>query len=102
MTQLIDALSWLLLSGGGFFMLTGAFGLLRMPSFCTRLHAAGVTDSMGMPMILLGLMLQSGWSLLTAKLFLLILFMLLTSPTACHALAKTASLDNRVSMERSS
>jgi multicomponent Na+:H+ antiporter subunit G len=102
MNSLIDILSFILLSAGGFFMLTGAIGLLRMPSFCTRLHAAGVTDAMGLPLILLGLMLQSGISLVTVKLLLLAIFMLLTSPTACHALAKAASIDTKVSMERSS
>lgn len=92
MSLFIDTLSFVLLAGGGFFALTGAVGMLRMADFYTRLHPAGVNDALGMPMILCGLMLQEGFNLFTLKLFLLMLFMLLTSPTACHALAKAALL----------
>lgn len=88
----IDGVSALLLISGSFFTLTGALGLLRMPDFYTRLHPAGVTDSMGLPLILAGLILQLELGLVTLKILLLMLFLLLTSPTACHALAKAARL----------
>ncbi len=86
----VDGLSWLCLLGGGFFGIVGGIGLLRFPDLFTRLHAAGVTDTLGAALILIGLMLQAGASLVTVKLALILAFGLFTSPTATHALAKAA------------
>jgi multicomponent Na+:H+ antiporter subunit G len=68
----------------------GGIGFVRLPDFFTRLHAAGVTDTMGAGLILLGLMLQGGVSFVTVKLVLILVFLLFTSPTASHALAHAA------------
>lgn len=75
---------------GLFFLFVGAVGLARLPDFYTRLHGAGVTDTLGAELILFGLMLQSGWSLMTAKLAIVALFLFITSPTATHAIANAA------------
>lgn len=77
---------------GAFFALTGALGILRMPNFYARLHPAGVTDSLGVTFVIAGLMVHMGLTLISGKLLLLLLFLLLTSPTACHALARAAFL----------
>ena len=90
MSLLIDGLSWLCLLGGGFFCVVGALGLVRMPDFLTRMHAASVIETLGAGLILLGLMLQAGFNLVFAKLIMLGLLLLLTSPSATHALAKAA------------
>jgi multicomponent Na+:H+ antiporter subunit G len=95
MTWLVDLLSGLALLAGVFFVIVGGVGMVRMPDFYTRLHAAGVTDTLGAGLILLGLMLQGGWTLITAKLLLILLFLWLTSPTAGHALVKAALSDPR-------
>ena len=92
--MLADILSWLLLLAGGFFAIVGGVGVLRMPDFFTRLHAAGITDTLGAMLILTGLMIQGGWTLITVKLILIFLFLMFTSPTASHALAKAALSDN--------
>lgn len=84
---------------GAFFALTGALGMLRMTDFFSRLHPAGVTDSLGVPLVLIGLMLHSGFSLASGKLLLIMFFLLLTSPTACHALAKAAFLSGMADEE---
>jgi multicomponent Na+:H+ antiporter subunit G len=86
----IDALSWALLVAGSFFLLVGGLGVLFFPGFYVRIHAAGVTDSAGATLILSGLMMQSGLSPVTLKLILVLLFLLVTSPTASHALVKAA------------
>lgn len=87
---ILDGLSWICLVAGGLFVLVGGIGLLRLPDFFTRLHAAGITDTMGAGLVLLGLALQSGFSLVTIKLLLFFGFLVFTSPTSTHALAKAA------------
>ena len=90
MALALDLLSWFLILLGGAFGIIGGIGLLRLPDFFSRIHAASVTDSMCAPCIIAGLMLQSGLTLVTVKLAFLIVFLFLTSPTASHALAKAA------------
>ena len=92
MTTLLDIASWILLTTGGIFVLIGGIGALRLPDLFTRMHAASITDSMGAILILTGIMLQAGLSLATIKLAAILLFLLLTSPTASNALAAAAML----------
>jgi len=92
MSALLDTLSWVLLSLGGFSVLVGGIGALRMPDLYTRMHAASVTDSLGAMLVLVGIMLQAGWSLATIKLIAILLFLLMTSPTSSNALASAALL----------
>lgn len=86
----IDIVSGLLLIAGIFFGISGALGLFRFPDFFTRVHAASVTDSMAAILIIGGLLLQTSFDLNTAKLVFILLFLMITSPTASHALAKSA------------
>lgn len=88
----IDFVSWILLSLGGACVLIGGIGGLRLPSFYTRIHAASLTDTMATILIFVGMMLQSGLSLATMKLFAIMLFLLVTGPTATYALANAALL----------
>jgi len=90
MALLLDVLSWLALIAGGFFVVVGSIGLVRMPEFFTRIHAASITDTLGAGLIVLGLLLQSPDPLAAFKLILILLFLVITSPTATHALAKAA------------
>lgn len=90
MSTAIDGLSWALLLAGGFFAVAGALGLNRMPEFYTRLHAASVTDTLGAGFILLGLVLQAGFTLVMLKLVIIGLLIFFTSPAATHAIAKAA------------
>lgn len=90
MSLLLDTASWVFILAGGLFMLTGALGILRMPDFYTRLHAAGMTDTMGSAFILAGLILQGGWTLTPVRLGLILLFLYFTGPVATHALANAA------------
>jgi len=92
MQLLLDLVSWVLLSTGGVFVLIGGIGALRMPNLYTRMHAASVTDTMGAVLVLTGLMMQAGLSLATIKLAAILLFLLITSPTASYALASAALL----------
>jgi len=75
---------------GLFFVLAGTFGVLRLPDFFTRLHAAGMTDTLGAELVLFGLIIQSGFTQMSLKLLLVGFFLLITSPTATHAIANAA------------
>jgi multicomponent Na+:H+ antiporter subunit G len=61
-----------------------------MPDFWTRTHAAGITDTMGAGLILVGLMFQAGLSLISVKLVMILAFLYLAGPTASHALYRAA------------
>ncbi len=82
--------SWASLVAGGFFCIVGGIGLIRMPDVYTRMHAASVIETLGAGLILLGLMLQAGFSLVSAKLLMIGLLIFFTCPAATHALAKAA------------
>jgi multicomponent Na+:H+ antiporter subunit G len=86
----MDIVSWIFLMAGSLFAVVGGIGLLRLPDFFSRMHAGGMTDTMGAGLILTGLMFQTGLSLVTFKLVLITLLLLLSSPTSAHALAKSA------------
>lgn len=88
--SIVEIASGILLGLGALLLISGAVGLLRFPDFYTRMHAAGVTDTLATVLTIFGLMLLAGWNLALVKLALIIVFVLFTSPTAAHALAKAA------------
>jgi len=92
MALFVDIASWVLLTLGGAFVFIGGLGALRMPNLYTRIHAASLTDTMGAMLVIAGIMLQAGASLATIKLAAILLFLLLTGPTASNALASAALL----------
>lgn len=82
--------SWVCLVAGGLFCVIGALGLVRMPDFYTRVHAASLVDTLGAGLVLLGLLLQTGFTLVGAKLVMIGLLLFFASPTATHALVRAA------------
>ena len=89
--SVISLLSDLFLLLGGILTLTGAVGLLRLPDFFTRLHAASVTESLAAPLLIIGIMLKTGLSLESAKLALVIVIMVVANPTITYALCRAAA-----------
>jgi len=85
-----DIASFALIIAGAGFALTAALGLVRLPDFFSRTHGIGILDTLAAGLILLGFALQTGWSLVTIKLALVLAFILITGPTAAHALARSA------------
>lgn len=90
MTTVLEIISWILILSGSFFSIVGALGSLRFPDFWSRLHAASVTDSGGMILLLAGMCVQAGLGLITVKLILIGVFLFITGPTATHAVANAA------------
>ncbi len=104
-----SVLSALFVVGGSAFVVIGGIGVVRLPDFYSRLHGGGVTDTLGAGLLMIGLMMQvvkvgliriveSGFAegfdlgvwLIAVKLAMILFFLLVTSPTGCHALAQAA------------
>ncbi len=90
MAVLLDIVSWGLLAVGSAFLIIGGIGLVRLPDVFARMHGAGIIDTLGAGAVLSGLMIQAGLGIVTLKLVLIVIFILFTSPTATHALARAA------------
>ncbi len=88
--SLLEFFGQFLILAGSIVLLVAAVGLLRFPDFFTRLHAAGVIDTLGLMLMIAGMVMLAGLSLVSIKLLLILVFILLSSPTASHALAKAA------------
>lgn len=76
------------------FILTGLvifglqmFGIFKFKYVLNRMHAAAMGDTLGISMILLGLMIMYGISFSTLKLGLIIVFLWCSSPVASHVVA---------------
>jgi len=93
--QLMTVIGWVLLASGSFFCLVGSIGLIRLPDFYSRVHAASIVDSLGAILILLGLITQTQDPIVIIKLVFILFFMMLTGPTAVHALARAAKLTDK-------
>ena len=90
MSLVLDILSWACVLLGSAVVVTGGIGLIRLPDFYTRSHAAGMTDTLGAALIVLGMMAEAGWSLNLARLAFILVFLLFTGPAASHALGHAA------------
>ena len=100
---LLSVFVWILLLAGSFFAIVGGIGIVRLPEFFSRLHGGGVTDTLGAGLIMAGLLVHglsgittgtegelAGHLLTAFKLLMILFFLTVTSPTSCHALAKSA------------
>lgn len=90
MVGIQDIAGGMLILVGAFFYLVGAIGIYRMPDVYTRMHAASVSETLGVGFLILGMMILAGFTLVTAKLAIILGIVLFTSPIATHALAQAA------------
>lgn len=86
----LELVSYFFLISGAAFSIIGGIGLVRLPEFYSRMHGGGITDTMGAGLVLVGLILLAGPTLVAFKLFVILFFLTITSPSSCHALAKSA------------
>ena len=85
-----DAVVVVLAAIGALFFLIGTIGILRLPDFFTRTHAATKCDTVGAGSLLLALAVYNGASVANFKILVLMLIVLVASPTSGHALARAA------------
>ena len=84
-----------LLGAGLFFMAATAIGLARLPDFFTRVHSVSKSETLGITLVLLGLIAhliadQGGVDQTSLKLGLIALFVAITNPVAAHVLTRSA------------
>jgi multicomponent Na+:H+ antiporter subunit G len=95
----VSLLVSLLLWAGVFFFAIAVLGILRLPDFYTRLHAASKCDTLGLMLILLAVILYTLQDfslanvLVSLKLLTILVFVFLASPTAANAITGSALIN---------
>lgn len=93
MSVALDIAGWIALVAGGFFCLVGAIGLHRMPDVFTRMHAASVSDTLGVGLLTLGMLTQTTDWTVAVRLVIIVIVLYVTGAVASHALARAALHD---------
>jgi multicomponent Na+:H+ antiporter subunit G len=85
-----EIIGYILIIIGIFFDISGCIGLVRLPDVYNRLQASTKCVTLGTILLLIGVALISNLAALNAKAIICAVFILITSPTAAHAIAKGA------------
>ena len=85
-----EIIGYILITIGIFFNLFGCIGLVRFPDVYNRLQASTKCVTLGTILLLLGVAISCGSGPIIAKSLVCVVFVLITSPTAAHAIAKGA------------
>jgi len=95
---ILEALSLILVLIGCFLMSSAALGLYRFPDIYMRLHSSTKVNTGGVMTILLGIILRSGISNMSAKIFIIIVLIIILTPVISHAIARSAHLQGKAPM----
>jgi multicomponent Na+:H+ antiporter subunit G len=87
---MIDIIGYILIGIGILFDIFGCIGLVRFPDVYNRLQASTKCVTLGTILLLVGVALISGLGPISAKAMICAVFILITAPTAAHAIAKGA------------
>ena len=87
---MIDIIGYILITVGVLFDIFGCIGLVRFPDVYNRLQAATKCVTLGTVVLLIGVALVGNSGAMAAKSIVCAVFILITSPTAAHAIAKGA------------
>ena len=86
----MTVLAAIFILGGAFFLTVSCLGLIRLPDFYTRTHAVGKSETLGAMLILTGLAIYNGFEVTTLKILVILVFVVIASPTATHAILRAA------------
>jgi multicomponent Na+:H+ antiporter subunit G len=87
-----NLLSMLFIVAGMVFILAGSIGVVRLPDFYSRTHATSKSDTLGVMVVIMGLIIHEGFHLNSVKLGLIVLLVALANPIGSHALGHAAWL----------
>lgn len=85
-----NILTVILLISAASIMMVGSIGIIRLPGFFSRLHAAGKCDTLGVILFITGMMIYNGWNLISLKLLIIFILAAMTNPVGSHALTRAA------------
>ncbi|MFP4281293.1 MAG: monovalent cation/H(+) antiporter subunit G [Verrucomicrobiota bacterium] len=102
MSAFLAILGYGIIAVGLLFMLLGSIGIIRLPDFFTRTHAASKVDTVGISIVLLGIAVHEGFTLESAKVLVAAAFIMMSNPVAAHALGRAALLSGLKPWTRSS
>lgn len=88
MNEVLTGLAWLSLGAGALFCVAGGVGVVRFPDIYSRLHAVTKADTLGLGLIVLGLILRNPQWQSGAIMILIWLLVLASGATACQLLAR--------------
>ena len=77
-----------LILSGLFVMCLGVIGVYRFKYVLNRMHAAAMNDTLGLALIMLGLIVMSGFTFTSLKLLLVILMLWFSSPVSSHLIGR--------------
>ncbi len=90
LTLVMEVASGILIVAGCLFFLAGTVGLLRFPDLYCRLHALTKADTLGLGLIVAGLVLQNPVWPARLQLVLIWILALSAAATVCHLLARSS------------
>ena len=82
------ALGATLITGGIIVLALSVFGVYRFKYVLNRMHASSMGDTLGILLVLGGLIVFSGFSAVSLKLLLTIIMLWLTSPVSSHLIGR--------------
>ncbi len=88
--MITDILIAFLLLGGSAFALVAALGIVRLPDFYMRMHAATKASAFGLVLIFAGAALYFGDLLVLLEILLIVFFVYVTAPIAAHLIGRAA------------
>ena len=88
------ALAALLMLGGLTVLFGALVGIFRLDNALNRIHVAAKCDTFGLLLTFSSLIVMSGWSLMSLKLLVIIVFFWLSVPVANHLLAHMELVTN--------
>ncbi len=90
MIELQNIITVIFLVLGTFFMMVGSIGIIRLPGFFNRVHAASKSDTLGIILFTVGMIAYNGMDINSFKLLIIFILVALTNPVGSHALARAA------------
>lgn len=87
-------LSALFIFAGINVIVTALIGNYRFSYVLNRMQVGATADTMGAILVLIGLIIKAGWSMISLKLFIMIIFFWVAGPVASHYLARTEAIAN--------
>lgn len=98
--MILDIIGIACIWAGLFVFMMSVFGIYRLKYVLNRLHAAALSDTLGMGLIVLGLMFLTADLFPVLKLLLVIIFLWISAPIATHMIGRIEFLTNKNHEER--